>query len=282
MKPTYLVTAGTRAGALSIATALWWGLAVIGAGRAAGGEPSTSPARTRTIVDHAVVPAGGLGCRQCGVGACRPHGGHLTDCRDGLCAPHCPVRPSQYGFYRTQWRRWPGAGVVPASAEQAATPIPPPAVQVPGPDEESPQAFEEGVAPGENGADSPATGDAPVEKPAGDSPDVPPRDSPIENSGKGGPAPKQRADESAPAGPAETPPVPPAPPGEPPLTPAAEDPAAGLLDRSEVPAGGAEVAVEAGSMRYPEQVGRSLATGVGPWRLDATSGQRAAGSARGL
>jgi len=88
----------------------------------------------RTIVDHSVQPAGGA-CRQCGPAGCKH--GHHRDCRDGACVPYCPVRPSTYGFYGTQWRRWPGAGVVPVSNEQAATPSKPPKSSVPGPDEES-------------------------------------------------------------------------------------------------------------------------------------------------
>jgi hypothetical protein len=88
----------------------------------------------RTIVDHSVEPAGGA-CRQCGPAGCKH--GHHRDCRDGACVPYCPVRPSTFGFYGTQWRRWPGAGVVPVSNEQAATPSKPPKSSVPGPDEES-------------------------------------------------------------------------------------------------------------------------------------------------
>jgi hypothetical protein len=70
----------------------------------------------------------------------RPSGQVLARCttgRDGACVPYCPVRPSTFGFYGTQWRRWPGAGVVPVSNEQAATPSKPPKSSVPGPDEES-------------------------------------------------------------------------------------------------------------------------------------------------
>jgi hypothetical protein len=113
-----------------------------------GGRPQAETgvaAGRRTIVDHAVVPAGGARCPQCPGGRCR-HGqghhrssGHHPDCRHGQCVPYCPVRPSEFGFYGTQWRRWPGQGVVPVSAEQAATPMVPPKSEVPGPDEESPQ-----------------------------------------------------------------------------------------------------------------------------------------------
>ena len=100
----------------------------------ANGRPS------KTIVDHAVQPAGG-GCRQCGTGGCKTCRSaahrHHRDCRDGHCVASCPVRPHTYGFYETQWRRWPGEGVVPVSNEQAATPVVPPKSEVPSADEES-------------------------------------------------------------------------------------------------------------------------------------------------
>lgn len=97
----------------------------------AAGRPA---AATRTVVDHAVQPAGGA-CRQCGPAGCRH--GHHRDCRDGACVPSCPVRPGTFGFYGTQWRRWPGSGVVPASNQEEVTPVKPPRSAVPGADEES-------------------------------------------------------------------------------------------------------------------------------------------------
>jgi hypothetical protein len=47
------------------------------------------------------------------------------------------VRPEVFGFYGTQWRRWPGSGVVQASNNEAATPARPPRAEVPGAEEES-------------------------------------------------------------------------------------------------------------------------------------------------
>lgn len=94
----------------------------------------TQPQASRTIVDREVQLAGGA-CHQCGPAGCKH--GHHRDCRDGACVPYCPVRPSTFGFYGTQWRRWPGSGVVPVSNEQATTPVKPPKSSVPGPDEES-------------------------------------------------------------------------------------------------------------------------------------------------
>lgn len=118
-------------------------LAAVGGISASAAGPA-APAR-RTVVDPAVVPAGGVArCPQCSVDGCRPghcrHGGprHQPGCRGGVCVPYCPVRPGEFGFYGTQWRRWPGPGVVTASAE-LATPAVPPRSAVPGADEESPR-----------------------------------------------------------------------------------------------------------------------------------------------
>jgi hypothetical protein len=107
-------------------------------GKAAARTGGGRAVATKTVVDSAVRPAGGLVCHDCGPAACR-HGkhGHHRDCRDGVCAPYCPVRPGTYGYYGTQWRRWPGQGVVPVSNVEAATPVKPPKSEVPGADEES-------------------------------------------------------------------------------------------------------------------------------------------------
>ena len=64
---------------------------------------------------------------------------HSPQCRDGHCAPHCPVRPSHFGYYPTQWRRWPGqVGTAGAVDPAAATPVSPPRSVVPGLEDESP------------------------------------------------------------------------------------------------------------------------------------------------
>ena len=101
--------------------------------------PPTAP-RPR-IVDPAIQPAGGVSCTACGTGGCRHgHGGlhgHHGGCRDGVCVPYCPVRPHQFGFYGTQWRRWPGQQILQVSAERDAAPVAPPRSAVPGPTEES-------------------------------------------------------------------------------------------------------------------------------------------------
>lgn len=91
----------------------------------------------RTMVDPAVQPAGGGGCRECGPAGCRHCHKHHHGCRDGVCVPSCPVRPGTFGYYGTQWRRWPGQGVVPVSATQSTMPVQPPKSAVPSADEES-------------------------------------------------------------------------------------------------------------------------------------------------
>ena len=131
-------------------------------------ESAPRPLTARTaVVDAAVVPAGGA-CRGCNAGHCRTcrpggHHGHHAGCRDGKCHPYCPVRPQEFGFYGTQWRRWPGAGTVPVAALQDATPTRPPKSAVPKADEESfrpradalpvPEADAEPPTPSESAAD---------------------------------------------------------------------------------------------------------------------------------
>jgi hypothetical protein len=168
-----------------------------------------APPSRRPVVDPAVVQAGGAcrGCRDPQCHSCR-HGGvhrHHHGCRDGACHPHCPVRPQEFGFYGTQWRRWPGQGVVPASNLQDATPTRPPKSAVPGPDEES-----RGPRPGELPApdvEEPST----VEPPAAE----PPAAEPPEPAAAPEPAQLPPAEPSA--RPAEDEPVAPAPPpAEPP------------------------------------------------------------------
>lgn len=95
------------------------------------------PATAKTMVDPAVQPAGGGGCRECGPSGCRHCHKHHHGCRDGVCVAACPVRPGTFGYYGTQWRRWPGQGVVPVSGTQAIMPEQPPKSAVPGADEES-------------------------------------------------------------------------------------------------------------------------------------------------
>jgi len=141
------------AGGLLIAwTAACGGLPAVGADPAAGHPPQ---ARSR-FVDSAVVPAGGVGCTSCGPGGCqRSHGGrhgHHAGCRDGVCVPYCPVRPQQFGYYGTRWRKWPGQEILQVSDERAAAPAQPPRSEVPRADEESLAPAEDGAAPPDAGA----------------------------------------------------------------------------------------------------------------------------------
>lgn len=132
------------------ACAACWLAAAPVAGLAAD-RPPVGPTGSRTS-DPAVRPAGGAHCSSCGPGGCRqPHGkhhGHQAGCRDGVCVPYCPVRPQQFGFYGTQWRRWPGSEVVQISGTRDAGPVSPPRSAVPGPNEESlnPEAEQEPAA----------------------------------------------------------------------------------------------------------------------------------------
>lgn len=66
-------------------------------------------------------------------GRCQP-----PQCRDGDCEPHCPVRPGQFGYYPTQWRRWPEPQRPGEKPRDATTPAAPPRSVIPRVDEESP------------------------------------------------------------------------------------------------------------------------------------------------
>lgn len=81
--------------------------------------------------------AGSLVCVVC-VAIGPPSWGQQPGCRAGDGASACPVRPGQFGYYPTQWRRWPGSDRPPEQPRDGATPAPPARSLVPGPDEESP------------------------------------------------------------------------------------------------------------------------------------------------
>jgi hypothetical protein len=63
------------------------------------------------------------------------------------CQPNCPVRPGHFGFYETQWRRWPGTAPADAGPPAAGTPAAPPRSVVPGADEESPRRSDDELPP---------------------------------------------------------------------------------------------------------------------------------------
>lgn len=165
--------------------------------------PQSAQGGRQRIVDPAIVPAGGAGCRACGPAGCR-HAkgglhGHHAGCRDGVCVPYCPVRPQQFGYYGTRWRKWPGQDVVQVSGEAAAAPVQPPRSEVPG-------ATEESLAPP---APDASTADADTRGPAF-GPEVTPR-TPQEPAPM--PAPPRQPEPMPPAEPAPDakPPAPPAP-----------------------------------------------------------------------
>lgn len=110
-----------------------------------------------------VLVAGVLAVMAGGAASAGGHGrcGHHDGCRNGQCMPHCPVRPGQFGYHGTQWRRWPGTGIVPVSAVSDAVPVRPPRSAVPGPDEESPRGTDDEPA-STSGDAAPGTGAGPV------------------------------------------------------------------------------------------------------------------------
>lgn len=168
-----------------------------------GAEPRTrSQARGSTgsmMVDPAVQPAGG-GCRECGPTGCRHCQKHHHGCRDGVCVAACPVRPGTFGYYGTQWRRWPGEGVVPVSGTKANMPVQPPKSAVPSVDEESfgpgpdelpepdaaatepdgrmPLAPEPDAGPGESPVNEAEPATEPPSAPASETPEPPAADKP--------------------------------------------------------------------------------------------------------
>ena len=123
-----------------------------------------------TRSDPAVTPAGGVHAGPCGhcrrnaCPQCRiPDAGNALvhgPCHHGLCPAHCPVRPDVFGFYGTQWRKWPGSGVIQASNQDEATPARPPKAEVPEATEESLQQPSDGQPPQAPATDGPATDDA--------------------------------------------------------------------------------------------------------------------------
>lgn len=275
MQPQHVTDRRPRPPRCASVVAAWCAGVILAGGAAASAAPpapARPAARPRAVVDPAVVPAGGLaGCRECR-GGCPPHHGHLDACRDGLCAPHCPVRPSEYGFYRTQWRRWPGQGVVPVSAEQAATPVSPPASVAPSADEESPLPPPDAAGAAGPGVDDAEGGRDPV------------RDDPVRVRTPADPLPEGGEPPLPPADPAPAPASPAVPSRpSPPPAPVPRD-AVDSPDQSGTRRPGADdAATEAtGRMRYPADVGRSIAAGMSPWRLQPAGRQRPADSARGL
>lgn len=78
------------------------------------------------------------------------------------CEPNCPVRPGHFGFYETQWRRWPGTAPSGAGPSTAGAPAAPPRSVVPGADEESPRRPDEDLPSPPAAAEEPAGADRSV------------------------------------------------------------------------------------------------------------------------
>ena len=284
---------GRRSGGmLTIGTALAAACLVLspGAGTRAAAEQPGRPAVARKVVDPAVQPAGGAcrGCRDGHCRTCRPGAGHghHAGCRDGKCHAYCPVRPQEFGFYGTQWRRWPGQGVVPVANVQEATPVRPPKSAVPGPEAEGRRVPADEL-PTPEPTDQPPAAEPEAPLPVAPRPVAPPP--PPE------PAPPTVVEPPASARPALEDPVAPAPAPEPPAkAPAADD---NLFDESStgpVPrrfvAGRAAAAIAAPDARpavrpttltYPDSVERLPAsTTADPLRVPRVPFDPAAESAR--
>ncbi len=142
------------------------------------------------VVGSLLAGCSGVAALQPGLQATLQHE-HQPGCRDGVCEPHCPVRPGVQGFYRTQWRRWPEVQASGPSDDGAATPANAPRSIVPRPDEESSQTGLERLPPTESPAiplrTAPRPSDTPMPAapatptpaaPATPAPATPPRSAP--------------------------------------------------------------------------------------------------------
>lgn len=117
----------------------------------------------------------GGGCQNGHCAAGKQHHRHADRC-EGRCAngncgkpgcpAQCPVRPDRFGFYGTQWRVWPGQGVVQASFTDAATPVRPPKSEIPDVAEESPRSAPELLTEQESGEEESREEELRQERPA--------------------------------------------------------------------------------------------------------------------
>ena len=151
-----------------------WGLALVATGYPGTVSAAETPSGKRVVVnaspsdeeEGAVVPAGGViaarrasqGGNACGRADCQKCRGSKVCRHKGACGPevpgcpaHCPVRPDRFGYYQTNWRRWPGQTVVPASFSDAAVPVSPPRSVVPGMDDEAGSPAEDEQAGADTG-----------------------------------------------------------------------------------------------------------------------------------
>lgn len=68
-------------------------------------------------------------------------------CRNGNCEPHCPVRPDEFGYYSTHWRKWPTSDATGQTRPGAVTPAAPLKSAIPEADEDSPRGNDPELPP---------------------------------------------------------------------------------------------------------------------------------------
>ncbi len=136
------------------------------------------------VVSSLLAGCSGVGMLQPGLHAtvaARHHDG----CRDGMCDPHCPVRPGADGFYETQWRRRSSGQLARPDDGKGATPAGAPRSIVPRAEEESSRLEVRSLPPVDQPAGPPASVPAPpIPLPAPPQPQPPaepPRTAPPED-----------------------------------------------------------------------------------------------------
>src|SRR4029077_1604740 len=99
----------------------------------------------------------------------------LSGCRGGYC-PNCPVNSKYFGYYPTQWRRWPGTEpAAQAAPSPAADGVGVPLVDPPPSTEETENKTKTPATDATGGAGGTTT--TPMTEPAAGKPDeLPPRD----------------------------------------------------------------------------------------------------------
>ena len=85
----------------------------------------------------AFTPTPCTSAAECRGSDCKGHQCAGKGCGGKACCPHCPVRPAEFGFYSTRWRRWPSIPQPAPGQPVAPLPAVPPASVVPRVDEES-------------------------------------------------------------------------------------------------------------------------------------------------
>lgn len=112
------------------------------------------------VVSSLLAGCSGVGMLQPGLHATVAER-HHAGCRDGMCDPHCPVRPGSDGFYETQWRRRAFDRVAKPDDGKGATPADAPRSIVPRAEEESTRLEVRNLPPVDQPTVPPATVPAP-------------------------------------------------------------------------------------------------------------------------